>query len=599
MSINRDASGGWGLQFPIIKESILMRKVLLVLGQNDGDAIAAKNRIARKAADIGVFDEINGCDPGGEYVHSLANAKKECNDKTRDVYQIKRELEKLADGDILVCSNCWNDIFKSNWLVRRFSCPRHVELICHRVERCALKWFNADMLRACNAALKTEMTYSMCYAYDSNGVILRKSAFTVMFVNEWMELAEEIGNRIQDSGDVRDSGQGTICQVSFTALVYRALLNLKTSNKIAMSYGDFVVGFPDLAVSLWTNNNANEIQDAPRSCTIRVLINRIFRCVAQKVERLGFRVAFGAHTKGACCKERQYRLSKGHKPKKVFITFGDGTEDIIAARKRISREAMRTGAFDEVYDYGWSDPSAEAAVHPLRNEKRGAGYWVWKPDLILRELTRLDDGDILMYSDCGNVVFKSRSWKHLLGQMEHFEFFCHKIPGCSLQWNRSELLDFFRPRLKIETPRVCFAIESGQLLFRKTPFTTRLVSEWKKILFEHPEYIRDLWDGESEKQYPSFIENRHDQSVLTLLVYEALQNVATAGKIGWFSHNYYRRGLSIVPAIFIARHKKGTPHRFSIGYVVRMLLVEIYRPIERIMELMGVQIIRCECPVPR
>jgi hypothetical protein len=41
----------------------------------------------------------------------------------------------------------------------------------------------------------------------------------------------------------------------------------------------------------------------------------------------------------------------------------------------------------------------------ILQRRRGAGYWLWKPYIIYRELYGARDGDIIIYTDAGvNVV---------------------------------------------------------------------------------------------------------------------------------------------------------------------------------------------------
>lgn len=50
---------------------------------------------------------------------------------------------------------------------------------------------------------------------------------------------------------------------------------------------------------------------------------------------------------------------------------------------RLRREGIREAV-------PWFDPHFQ-----------GAGYWVWKPFIILKELEHLQDGDYLLYTDAG------------------------------------------------------------------------------------------------------------------------------------------------------------------------------------------------------
>ena len=38
--------------------------------------------------------------------------------------------------------------------------------------------------------------------------------------------------------------------------------------------------------------------------------------------------------------------------------------------------------------------------NPILHEKRGAGYWVWKPYFIRKKLLEIEDNDVVFYADC-------------------------------------------------------------------------------------------------------------------------------------------------------------------------------------------------------
>jgi hypothetical protein len=52
-----------------------------------------------------------------------------------------------------------------------------------------------------------------------------------------------------------------------------------------------------------------------------------------------------------------------------------------------------------------SDPRFADRNKNILQRKRGAGYWLWKPYIIYRELYAARDGDIIIYADAAvNVV---------------------------------------------------------------------------------------------------------------------------------------------------------------------------------------------------
>ena len=106
--------------------------------------------------------------------------------------------------------------------------------------------------------------------------------------------------------------------------------------------------------------------------------------------------------------------------RKIFLTFGDGGLNFIEARDRLMREAASTGMFDEIRGYDWSDIKDSIVLSsPLRQYKRGCGYWLWKPAIINAVLEELNDGDILVYCDSGDSLSRSsRQWRKFFAELD-------------------------------------------------------------------------------------------------------------------------------------------------------------------------------------
>lgn len=250
--------------------------------------------------------------------------------------------------------------------------------------------------------------------------------------------------------------------------------------------------------------------------------------------------------------------------KKVFLTFGDGGENFVAARERLANEARLCGEFDEILSYGLKDASEASRNSPLKDYKRGCGYWMWKPDIIDAVLAKMDYGDILVWCDSGNVVRRTRQWKSWFRVLQEVDIVFHRISACALHFNRREAMALFSPESHSIAPmlRMCFHFESGTMLMRKTDLSVALIGEWKHMMFEHPECVRDVIpESEQEKQLPTFWENRHDQTMLSLIVYKYLSNPKWRNRIRsvWDFH----RGLNVFsdPCIIIARNRSGNVYR--------------------------------------
>lgn len=281
-------------------------------------------------------------------------------------------------------------------------------------------------------------------------------------------------------------------------------------------------------------------------------------------------------------------VTEDNQVKKVLLTFGDGGENYVAARKRVATEARQTGCFDAVYDCGWEDVPAEAVQSPLRQYKRGCGYWIWKPFIVLRHLEQLADGDILVWSDCGNVLYRSRQWKKFFKRMELSDIICRRIPSCAFLWHRKELLEAFTGKIdRTQGIKMCYDFETGQIFFKKSAFVMRFVREWRDIMFAHPEFVQDpLTDAEKSAQLPTFIDNRHDQSVFTMLFYAYLSKGAPIDSV-WEFHSGFPFGN---PAIHVARWRRGDRFAMGPGARLKRVLYRILWRFERIAERRGVRI---------
>ena len=92
--------------------------------------------------------------------------------------------------------------------------------------------------------------------------------------------------------------------------------------------------------------------------------------------------------------------------KKVYINYGDSK---FKKQQRIAlKGAKYLGGFDEIIGYSPEDIDREFYVKHknILDQKRGCGFWLWKPYLINRTLQKLSYGDYLFYSDAGALFLK-------------------------------------------------------------------------------------------------------------------------------------------------------------------------------------------------
>ncbi len=204
--------------------------------------------------------------------------------------------------------------------------------------------------------------------------------------------------------------------------------------------------------------------------------------------------------------------------KKYFITYGD--ERFADAKARLALEAMATGEFDEVFAYGPDVVGEQVRKSPLWAEARGGGYWIWKPEVVLQTLNLVQDGDIVVYADAGCEVVAGGEWRRYWKALETHDLIAQRLYQRNRNWTRRALAAAFKGASDrwLERSQVLATV----VMLRKSPFTVRLIAEWRQLMLSHPELVRDVTTDERALEAKGFVENRHDQAVFSALVYRAL-----------------------------------------------------------------------------
>jgi hypothetical protein len=207
--------------------------------------------------------------------------------------------------------------------------------------------------------------------------------------------------------------------------------------------------------------------------------------------------------------------------KKIFLTFGN--ERYYNSLDRIKNEALSFNIFDKILIYNnlnlKNDFPDFWGKHEnfIINNTRGYGYWIWKSFLVLKTLEKMNDNDILVYADAG-CTLNNNGINRL---NDYFEIIKNSDYGI-LSFNIGHLekkytkMDIFN-ELEMNTDEY---LNSGQLMatifiLKKCNHTLKLINEWYN--FSCIYHLID--DSESNvKNSEIFIENRHDQSIFSLIL---------------------------------------------------------------------------------
>ena len=208
--------------------------------------------------------------------------------------------------------------------------------------------------------------------------------------------------------------------------------------------------------------------------------------------------------------------------KVCFATFGDSKRYANSVRI-ICEEAKQFGCFTDIFPFDETTLDSsflEQHKEFIQTNKRGFGYWLWKPQLVKQCFSKMNENDILVYADSGCRLNKSglsrlqeyinMARESLTGNVA-FPLVYHNpsISHIEQKWTKMDCLHRFNPQ-HWTTPQLV----GGIFVIRKCPFTEHLVDRWYTTASEY--HLLD--DSPSIlPNHPSFSEHRHDQSIWSLL----------------------------------------------------------------------------------
>lgn len=156
-------------------------------------------------------------------------------------------------------------------------------------------------------------------------------------------------------------------------------------------------------------------------------------------------------------------------------------------------------------------------------QKRGAGYWLWKPYIIYKEMIELADNDILIYSDAG-VQFMHNINRIIEVMNEEVFFFTNGFP--QTEWCKADVMNAINGKVLDNSYK---QVQASVIFFRVNQKTRDFVKEWL-MYCQMPGFIDD--SQSKSPNYQTFAEHRHDQSVLTCL------QIKYGYKLHWWPTQY-------------------------------------------------------------
>jgi hypothetical protein len=170
--------------------------------------------------------------------------------------------------------------------------------------------------------------------------------------------------------------------------------------------------------------------------------------------------------------------------------------------------------------------------------KRGFGYWIWKPYLILKTLQSIPEDEVMIYADACSRP--DENLQQFIDRARQYGIAGYELRYPQVVYTKRDAYllmgaeDQFRnPRLRQRSATV--------LALSNTRAVRQFVAQWLQMC----EMERALTDVPSiEPNHPSFVEHRHDQSIFSVLTYKlSMGHFIGSRALGHhaFDHHWLRR----------------------------------------------------------
>ena len=214
---------------------------------------------------------------------------------------------------------------------------------------------------------------------------------------------------------------------------------------------------------------------------------------------------------------------------KSFLVFGSDTNNYNDNRKHIdnahnlANKIQLLNLFDDINVYTPDFLKKDKSFWDkhetfINNNKRGYGYWLWKPYIIKKKLENLNDGDYILYldSDCSFINYDEKQYLiNFFDIVKENKILC--VPWYGLPEVCFDKMDLIH-KLDLqnnENALISYQNQGGAILIYVCKETREFVNNWYELGCDY----HNIDDTPSTiPNISNFYEHRHDQSIFSLLL---------------------------------------------------------------------------------
>ena len=164
----------------------------------------------------------------------------------------------------------------------------------------------------------------------------------------------------------------------------------------------------------------------------------------------------------------------------------------------------------------------------VKNSSKGFLWYAWKPWILLRTIVDLDENEVFVYIDAGTEISidGKKNFQKLIEFAKLNGTFFFRNPQIIRYYTKKEVLDYFQDS-EIDFDKN--QIAAGVIFMRNDSQTRKLLREWCRL---------SLHDNGALFNDNSFLNHRHDQSILSIIVQKYKFKISNYPI--WFSNVDYR-----------------------------------------------------------
>jgi len=194
------------------------------------------------------------------------------------------------------------------------------------------------------------------------------------------------------------------------------------------------------------------------------------------------------------------------------------TANLSQAARFLRRSAGRYGL--DTHIYGPESPvvaDLRQRYPAIMSAKRGAGYWLWKPFIILDAMSSVPDGTPVLYTDIALTFVADPSPLLALAEQHPVSLFGMSSGQPATAWTKRDCFI----ELDADTPEFWNLPQlwAGMQLYRAGPEARTFLHKLCKAMTNEAA-LTDQPNIYGLPDLPTFRDHRHDQSILTILAHK-------------------------------------------------------------------------------